>query len=161
MKPNRIMFVCMGNICRSPTAEGVFRKIAAERTELFNLEIESSGTTGYHVGEPPDARSVSTASKRGYDLTSIRSRKLSKEDLRRYDHILVMDNENLKNVIQLAEDNNIGIEHIKLFLEFAENEPTKEVSDPYYGGPSGFDDVIDLIESASHGFIKQLLESQA
>lgn len=153
----KILFVCMGNICRSPTAEGVFRQLAAEHPFLNQLEIDSCGTIGYHVGEPPDPRSVAAAGNRGYDLSSIRSRKIIVNDLKYYDFILAMDEENLSNLFNLAEDNDQHKHKISLFLDYAVTKTTC-VPDPYYGGASGFDDVIDLIEDASRGLISHLLK---
>ena len=155
---NKILFVCMGNICRSPTAEGVFRHLAAEHPSLSQLEIDSCGTIGYHVGEPPDPRSVSAAKNRGYDLSSIRSRKLTESDLQYYDFVLAMDKENLSNIFALSLDQESHKNKIKLFLDYGVTK-TVCVPDPYYGGPSGFDDVIDLIEDASRGLISHLLKT--
>jgi len=148
----------MGNICRSPTAEGVFRALASRHSELHEIKIDSCGTIGYHVGEPPDPRSVEAANRRGYDLSSIRSRKLSSDDFVRFDYILVMDEDNLANTKYFANENNLPTKHIKLFLDFAKDSPLTEVPDPYYGGASGFDDVIDLIEAASDGLIGELMD---
>lgn len=153
----KILFVCMGNICRSPTAEGVFRQLAAEHPQLNRLEIDSCGTIGYHVGEQPDPRSVSAAKNRGYDLSSIRARKIIAEDLLKYDFILAMDEENLSNIFTLASEQNSNTDKISLFLDYGVTK-TACVPDPYYGGPSGFDDVIDLIEDASKGLITHLLK---
>ena len=155
----KILLVCMGNICRSPTAEGIFRKLASEHSSLSELEIDSCGTIGYHVGEPPDPRSVSAARVRGYDLSSIRSRKIKTEDLQYYDFVLAMDEENLSNLFDLATSQSTLKHKIALFLDYGTNKTTC-VPDPYYGGPSGFDDVIDLIEDASRGLILNLLESK-
>ena len=148
----------MGNICRSPTAEGVFRHFAVRHSELPELEVDSCGTIGYHAGEPPDPRSVSAAKLRGYDLSRIRSRKISYQDLVYFDHILAMDNENLNNLFELANHEESLIPKIKLFLEFGNDNSINQVPDPYYGGHSGFDHVIDLIEDASQGFIDYLMK---
>lgn len=150
-----ILFVCMGNICRSPTAEGVFRKLAASENHLPDLNIDSCGTIGYHVGEPPDPRTVEAALKRGYDLRNIRSRMLQENDLDTFDLILVMDKQNLANVNSLVKDKSQK-DKIKLFLDYGKNTKIKEVPDPYYGCEKGFDTVIDLIEFASKGLIKTL-----
>jgi protein-tyrosine phosphatase len=154
----KVLFVCMGNICRSPTAEGIFRKLAGEHQGLSNLEIDSCGTIGYHVGDPPDPRSVSAAKNRGYDLTSIRSRKIIVDDLEYFDLILAMDDENLTNLFNLSKAQDQHKHKLALFLDFSSNKNTKCVPDPYYGGPSGFDNVIDLIEEASRGLISHLLK---
>ncbi len=155
----KILFVCMGNICRSPTAEGVFRKLVGEHQALSNLEIDSCGTIGYHVGEPPDTRSVSAAKNRGYDLTSIRSRKIIVDDLEYYDFILAMDDENLTNLFNLSKAQDQFKHKLALFLNFSSDKNAKCVPDPYYAGSSGFDDVIDLIEEASRGLISHLLNA--
>jgi len=154
----KILFVCMGNICRSPTAEGIFRKLSGEHPELQNLEIDSCGTIDYHIGEPSDPRSISAARQRGYDLSMIRARQISSEDLDYYDHIFAMDSENLSNINKLAKEEVKYRTKIKLFLDYAKKNSTRNVPDPYYGGATGFDHVIDLIEEASHGFISFLLE---
>jgi len=147
----------MGNICRSPTAEGVFRQLIVEYPALNQLEIDSCGTIGYHVGEPPDPRSVSAAKNRGYDLSTIRSRKIIKDDLEYYDFVLAMDKENLANLLNLAPEQSQNRHKISLFLDYSATKTTC-VPDPYYGGSSGFDDVIDLIEDASKGLILHLLK---
>lgn len=154
---SKILFVCMGNICRSPTAEGIFRKLVNEHSSLVNIEIDSCGTIGYHVGEPPDHRSVSFAKRRGYDLSPIRSRKISIEDFEYFDLILAMDIENLNNLKVIADNNERHLKKIGLFLDFDVTNSVRIVPDPYYGGSSGFDDVIDLIEAASKGLIVHLL----
>ncbi len=164
MKQTKILFVCLGNICRSPTAEGVFRKLSSEYTEL-NLEIDSCGTYGYHQGEGADPRSVSTANKRGYDLSAIRSRKILPQDLIHFDYILAMDNSNLEHLTALAKNNKYDNDNIHLFLDFAKQSRANEVPDPYYGGANssnnGFDNVIDLIEDASRGLIDELLNKKS
>lgn len=146
----------MGNICRSPTAEGIFRAIANKNATLKNLEIDSCGTIGYHEGEPSDPRSVKAAQARGYDLTKIRARKLNQQDLRYFDHVLVMDKENYTNTVSAAKGEIDLVAKVKLFLEYSNNYDEREVPDPYYGGAKGFDYVIDLIEDASLGLIKVL-----
>ena len=151
-----VLFVCMGNICRSPTAEGVFKALVNKHKEL-NVKVDSCGTIGYHAGEPSDPRSVNAAKIRGYDLSQIRARKLTKEDLENFDHVLVMDNENYVNTTGLANGQKNLIDKVKLFMDFSESYTVEEVPDPYYGGSNGFDHVIDLIEDASNGFIKQLV----
>ena len=150
----------MGNICRSPTAEGVFRKIVEQYPELSSIKIDSCGTIGYHVGEPSDPRSVAAAKARGYDLSYIRARKLSKEDLEEFDHILVMDKENYQNTISLANGDQVIAKKVQLFLDYNKNSKLEEVPDPYYGDSNGFDHVIDLIEGASLGLIKKLIETR-
>jgi len=159
MKHTKILFVCMGNICRSPTAEGVFRRLASKHSGLANLEIDSCGTIGYHVGEPPDARAQAAALKRGYDLSMIRARKLMQEDLMAFDWIIAMDHENIANIQRLDLDNKFN-HKIKLFLDFTQSNQGQAVPDPYYGGERGFDRVIDLVEEASEGFIQFLIDTE-
>ncbi len=146
-----ILLVCMGNICRSPTAEGVLRALVArERLEAHFL-IDSAGTHGYHVGEPPDERARKAALRRGYDLSPLRARRVADIDFVRFDRILAMDLENL-SLLERACPN----EHrhkLGLFLEYATSFEEREVPDPYYGGGDGFERVLDLVEDAARGLI--------
>lgn len=151
----KVLFVCLGNICRSPTAEGVFRNFS-ENVKGLTFEIDSCGTIAHHVGESPDPRSVSAARLRGYDLSAIRSRKIVYSDLRKYDYVFAMDNENLNNLFSLADNDGSLLSKIDLFLRYSDSKNQTEVPDPYYGGNAGFDHVIDLIENASSGFLKHL-----
>ena len=150
----RILFVCLGNICRSPTAEVVFRAVAARQAPEMVLEIDSAGTAGYHVGELPDRRTREAAARRGYDLSALRARVIEPRDFERFDLILAMDRENLRALERRAPAH--ARERLRLFLEFAPDAGISEVPDPYYGGPNGFEDVLDLIEAASRGLIEQL-----
>lgn len=145
----------MGNICRSPTAEGVFRALAQEHYPDLELSIDSCGTIGYHVGERADPRSVDAAKNRGYDLSSIRSRKIKSSDLDDFDLILVMDKANLVNVQFIDVEYN-NSHKIKLFLDYLTDKQIEEVPDPYYGGTDGFDRVIDLIELASYKLLEKI-----
>jgi protein-tyrosine phosphatase len=151
----RILFVCMGNICRSPTAEGMFRHIAAQDAGV-DWEIDSAGTHDYHIGESPDKRAIAAAKQRGIDLTGLRARKIELNDFERFDLILAMDRENLSTLQQCAPT--AAHERIKLVMDFARDAYTREVPDPYYGGPKGFEEVLDLLEQASHGLLAELLE---
>lgn len=147
-----ILFVCMGNICRSPTAEGVFRQ-RAEAAGLA-LEIDSAGTHGYHIGAVPDARSTQHAAARGYDLSAQRARKVAASDFERFDHLLAMDHDNLallKAACPPRHSHKLG-----LFMQYAKNSASDVVPDPYYGGAQGFDRVLDFIEDASDGLIAAL-----
>lgn len=143
----RILFVCLGNICRSPTAEVVLRTLAAREAPELTLEVDSAGTAGYHVGEPPDPRTQAAASRRGYDLSSRRARIVEPGDFERFDLILAMDRQNLSVLHRRAPT--AARQRVRLFLEFAPETGTTEVPDPYYGGPNGFEEVLDLVESAS------------
>jgi protein-tyrosine phosphatase len=147
----RVLFVCLGNICRSPTAEAVFRTIAARDAPELTVEVDSAGTAGYHVGEPPDPRTQEAASRRGYDLSGLRARVVEPRDFERFDLILAMDRKNL-SVLQRRAPVDVR-SRVRLFLEFAPEMGTAEVPDPYYGGPNGFEEVLDLVESASRGLL--------
>ncbi|HTX04857.1 MAG TPA: low molecular weight protein-tyrosine-phosphatase [Steroidobacteraceae bacterium] len=156
----RILFVCLGNICRSPTAEVVFRAVAAREAPELMLEIDSAGTAAYHVGELPDRRTRQAAARRGYDLSELRARVVEPRDFEDFDLILAMDRENLRALERRAPA--AVRERLRLFLEFAPEVGISEVPDPYYGGPNGFEDVLDLIEAAARGLLEHLRhESQA
>jgi protein-tyrosine phosphatase len=149
-----VLFVCMGNICRSPTAEGVFRKRVEEQGWSNLVHIDSAGTHGYHVGAPPDARSQEYAAKRGYDLSTQRSRKVNAQDFERFDYVLAMDHDNLA-MLQAVCPPQHGAK-LGLFMQYAENSDSDVVPDPYYGGGRGFDLVLDYIEDAAQGLIQVL-----
>jgi protein-tyrosine phosphatase len=151
----RILFVCMGNICRSPIAEGVFRRLVEERAPHLAVEIDSAGTHDYHVGEPPDSRAIAAASHRGIDLRSLRARQVSDEDFERFDLIVAMDRLNREALLDRAPDEYHG--RIRLFLEFAGGNEPQDVPDPYYGGPIGFEQVLDLAEEAAVGLLDEVL----
>lgn len=150
-----VLFVCLGNICRSPTAHAVFRQKVKETA--LNVEIDSAGTAAYHVGAKPDDRSAKHGKNRGYDFSKLLARAVSLQDFEHYDYILAMDKQNLKDLLELCP-----IEHqhkVQLFLDYANNYPDQnEVPDPYYGGARGFEFVLDLVEDACDGLIKHLLE---
>ena len=150
----KVLFVCLGNICRSPTAEGVFRKYVMEAGLSESILIDSAGTHAYHIGEPPDRRAQETAARRGVDISSLRGRRASEADLDAFDYVLAMDRENLHNLLAISQDHHR--ERIKLFLEFAEELEEKEVPDPYYGGPRGFDQGMDMIEEAAAGLLADI-----
>ena len=149
----KVLFVCMGNICRSPTAEAVFRDAVNKQGEAPNWLIESAGTHAYHVGNPPDKRSQKAAQARGYQLSGIRARQVEVDDFCRFDWILAADHSNLQNLQQLAPAN--ASAKLALIQDFA-SEPKwrgSDVPDPYYGGPDGFDDVLNRLENACAGFL--------
>ncbi|OUV38543.1 MAG: protein-tyrosine-phosphatase [Rhodobacteraceae bacterium TMED111] len=150
-----VLFVCLGNICRSPTAEAVFKKKAAEAG--LDIDIDSAGTHGYHIGKPADKRSQAAGVERGYSFKGLKCRRVDENDFERFDYILAMDNSNLANLHGMSP----GQHHnkIKLFLDFADVED-KEVPDPYYGGKRGFELVLDLIEEASDGLIAHIKQTQ-
>lgn len=150
MRQIKVLFVCMGNICRSPTAEGVFRHLLKQKGSLDLFEIDSAGTHAYHVGEPPDSRAQQTARSRGIDLSFIRGRKFTNSDFEYFDYILAMDTDNL-HILQQACP--AEYQHkVKLFLDYAPQRSERDVPDPYYGGPQGFDNVFDLVTDAAEGF---------
>jgi protein-tyrosine phosphatase len=144
----------MGNICRSPTAEGVLRKFIKINNLGDVVEVDSAGTHGYHVGEAPDSRTQRAASVRGYNLSQLRARKVARQDLDYFDLILAMDKSNLDNLRRLATPEQIG--RLKLFMDYAKNFDDNEVPDPYYGLGHGFDLVLDMIEDASQGLIEEI-----
>jgi protein-tyrosine phosphatase len=148
----------MGNICRSPTAEGVFRHRVRQQAPQLDVEIDSAGTHDYHVGEPPDRRAIQAAARRGIDLTGLRARIVQDEDFERFDLILAMDRLNQVTLLERSPPEYHA--RIRLFLEFAQSAETPDVPDPYYGGPVGFEHVLDLVEDASGGLIEQLLQMQ-
>ena len=150
-----ILFVCMGNICRSPTAEGVFRRVIADRGVAHQFEVDSAGTHAYHIGNPPDRRSIDAAARRGIDLTTLRARKVEPSDFQRFHFLLAMDEDNLERLHAMAAPEQRG--RVKLFLEYARRSPRREVPDPYYGGANGFEDVLDLVEDAAEGLLEALL----
>jgi protein-tyrosine phosphatase len=150
----RILFVCMGNICRSPSAEGVFRKLVSERRPDLQLEIDSAGTHDYHTGRPPDRRSIEAAARRGIDLSALRARTVTQEDFERFDLILAMDRDNLALLHQRAPA--VHRERVRLLMEFAPDAVTREVPDPYYGNANGFEEVLDLLEEATEGLLQAI-----
>src|SRR5688500_1893822 len=151
----RILFVCMGNICRSPSAEGVFRSLLAARAPQLTIEIDSAGTHDYHVGEPPDDRAIAAARRRGIDLSTLRARMVSTSDFDNFDLILAMDEQNLRELQRRAPAHRR--ERIRLMMEFAPQAAVRAVPDPYYGGPQGFEQVLDLLEEAAEGLLKEVL----
>lgn len=153
-----ILFVCLGNICRSPTAEGVFRGLAQARGMLDSLHIDSAGTGAWHAGEPPDRRAQAAALKRGYDLSAQRARKVRDSDYEEFDLILAMDMANLHDL--RSECPEYAQRKLRLFLEFADGISDREVPDPYYGAGDGFETVLDLVESASEGLLMHLMSSE-
>ena len=151
----RILMVCMGNICRSPTAAGVVRHLIARRAPHLQVEIDSAGTHDYHVGEPPDRRSIAAAQRRGVDLSALRARMVRDEDFTHFDLILAMDEQNLQTLREWAPPAAHG--RIRLMMEFAPDAVMRAVPDPYYGGSQGFEQVLDLVEQAAEGLLEELL----
>ena len=157
MSRARILFVCLGNICRSPTAEVVFRNAAARAGLSHNVEIDSAGTGDWHVGNPPDYRAIAHAERRGYDLRALRARQVCPEDFRRFDWILAMDGSILDELEAMRPEDFTG--HLGLFLDLAPDLGTRDVPDPYDKGPDGFERVLDLLEKGSDAFSARLTET--
>jgi protein-tyrosine phosphatase len=147
----------MGNICRSPTAEGVFTKLIQDKDLASKFTIDSAGTHAYHVGKPPDDRAQRAALKRGVELHHLRARKIHSSDFEFFDHILVMDDDNYAIVMDQCPSEHR--EKVKFFLEYAPHLGVREVPDPYYGEKLGFERVLDMVEDASMGFLEMLQKS--
>lgn len=154
MRQIKVLFVCMGNICRSPTAEGVFVHLLKQKGSSEQFVVDSAGTHAYHVGEMPDSRAQQTARQRGIDLSFIRARKFSAADFEHFDFILAMDTDNLQILQQACPPE---YQHkVQLFLDYAPQRAEQDVPDPYYGGPQGFEHVFDLVADAAEGFYKRV-----
>ncbi|MFN3544926.1 MAG: low molecular weight protein-tyrosine-phosphatase [Thiobacillus sp.] len=154
-----VLMVCMGNICRSPMAEGMLRKAVREAGLEGFVEIDSAGTHAYHVGSPPDPRAQQAIRRRGVDISDLRGRKVADEDFERFDYILVMDGDNYDRLIERAPVHHHG--KIRRLLSFSRKYPNLDVMDPYYGGPQGFEENLDMIEDAVQGLIREITrESQ-
>jgi protein-tyrosine phosphatase len=150
----KVLFVCMGNICRSPTAHGVFRDLVQQQGLNGVIEIDSAGTHSYHVGSPPDSRSQATALSRGFDLSDLRARQARAADFDQFDYVLAMDRDNHRGLADMCPS---GAEHkLHLFMDFAPDLEIDEVPDPYYGGPNGFDRVFDMVDAASRGLLAHI-----
>ena len=149
----RVLFVCLGNICRSPTAHGIFQQRVEEAGLGDRIHIDSAGTGDWHVGRPPDSRMQEAALQRGYDLSPLRARQVSADDFHDFHHVLAMDASNLADLRDLQP---AGGAEPRLFLDYASGADTREVPDPYYGGEAGFYHVIDLVEDAADGLLQVL-----
>ncbi|OOY34716.1 phosphotyrosine protein phosphatase [Solemya velum gill symbiont] len=153
----KVLFVCMGNICRSPTAHGVFRQMVIDEGLNELIEVDSAGTHAYHVGEEPDLRAQQTALRRGIDMQDLRARKVVVDDFHRFDYVLAMDVENYTNLEAICP---VGKEErLQLFLSYAPELNIQEVPDPYYGGGKGFEQVFDMVEIASRGLLEAIRRS--
>jgi protein-tyrosine phosphatase len=151
-----VLFVCLGNICRSPTAEGVLRHLAAQAAPHLKIEIDSAGTADYHIGAPPDLRSRRAAMRRGIDISGLRARQVTEDDFVRFDLILAMDRENLRELEAMKPANSRA--SLKLFLEYAPDLNLRDVPDPYYRDAGAFEEVLDLTTAASRGLLASLEE---
>ena len=149
-----VLFVCMGNICRSPTAEGVFRHLVQNEGLHHHIITDSAGTHAYHIGEQPDRRAQATATSRGIDLSDLRARRVTKEDFERFHYVLAMDSDNYSILADICPAGKE--ERLKMFLEFAPDLAISEVPDPYYGGSRGFEQVFDMVEVASRGLLQDI-----
>ena len=150
----KVLFVCMGNICRSPTAEGVFTKIVSEQGMGDLIAADSAGTHAYHVGEPPDPRAMKHALARDIEISHLRARRVTTDDFTEFDYVLAMDDDNYEILAQLCP---AGMEHkLQLFMDYAPHVEFREVPDPYYGGTKGFERVLDMVEEASRGLVEAI-----
>jgi len=155
-----VLFVCLGNICRSPTAQAVFQHKVNQRGLADRIRVDSAGTGDWHVGAPPDRRALAAARSRGYDMSGLRARQVSARDFMNFDYVLAMDNANLRELERLRPRDHGG--EVDLFLRYGKSTGgVLEVPDPYYGGESGFEFVLDLIEDASEGLLERILEVRA
>jgi protein-tyrosine phosphatase len=159
MAKHRLLFVCLGNICRSPMAEGVFRRMVAERGLSDHFEIDSAGIGDWHLGQAPDARAQEAAMRRGIDISTQSARQLQADDFSRFDLILAMDASNHGDLRQLSPKHTHG--KIRYFLDFAPHAGTRDVPDPFFGEAEGFDHALDLIEAAAEGLLDALVAKDA
>ena len=151
LKKTSVLFVCMGNICRSPTAEAVFRHVLQQNSLVDCVEVDSAGVDAYHVGEPPDSRAQQTAERRGYDLSRILARRVVSQDFDRFDLVLAMDKRVMGLLRSLCPPDHSS--RLALYMDYAQHFDVDEVPDPYYGGVDGFERVLDMIEDASQGLL--------
>lgn len=151
-----VIFICMGNICRSPTAEAVFRQYVENAGLGGSILIDSAGTHDYHIGDAPDLRTQRAAQQRGYDMSGLRGRQVEQGDFHRFDYVLAMDRANLAILQRLAPPDSDT--QPRLFLEYARHHVEREVPDPYYGGAEGFERVLDMVEDAAEGLLQHIRE---
>ena len=149
-----VLFVCTGNICRSPTAEAIFRKLVADAGMSETILADSAGTHGYHIGEPPDVRAQASAADRGYDLSSLRARRVERADFQRFDLIVAMDRDHFTILSRMAEP--FAAHKLKLMMSYADGFEEEDVPDPYYGGPQDFERVLDMLEDAARGLLDSI-----
>jgi protein-tyrosine phosphatase len=153
----KVLFVCMGNICRSPTSQAVFEKLVIDAGLVDKIHADSAGTHAYHVDNPPDKRAQAVAKKRGYDLSHLRARRTNALDFEEYDYIVAMDYLNVEHLYEICPPGQE--DKVRLLMQFAMNCTEEEVPDPYYGARSGFERVLDLVEEASRGLLAQIRQS--
>ena len=157
-KPVRVLFVCMGNICRSPTAEGVFRKLHQELAPELDIHMDSAGTHAYHIGDAPDPRSQAAALQRDVDISSHRGRQAGPQDFHDFDYVIAMDSENLRRLQALRPKD--AKAELRLLLEYADTG-MRDVPDPYYGGSGGFERVLDLVEQGGRGLLAHIRKNHS
>jgi protein-tyrosine phosphatase len=157
MQMTRVLFVCLGNICRSPTADGIFRQLVMRENLNQKILVDSAGTGGWHIGKAPDSRTVAAAYQRGYDLSILRARQVNVQDFAEFDYLLAMDKSNLSDLQRMKPSSYTG--HLGLFLEFGSRGDYREVPDPYYGSNDGFELVLDLVEDAAQGLLNHIRKS--
>jgi len=150
----RVLFVCLGNICRSPTAEAVFRDLVKREANGLHIDVDSAGTHAWHAGSAPDERAVAAAARRGIDMCGLRARTVTPQDFERFNLLLAMDEQVYCQLLEIAPP--LHQDRVKLFLEYAPELGRREVPDPYGGGPAGFEEVLDLIEAATRGLLAAL-----
>lgn len=149
-----VLFVCLGNICRSPTSEGVFRKLVESESLNCNVFVDSAGTANYHQGEPPDPRAIAAASRRGVEIGMLSARQTRHEDFKQFDYIIAMDRQNYEDLKFMAPQDSHA--KIYLFSDFTDDRKGQDIPDPYYGGDSGFERVLDMIEDAARGLLEDI-----
>jgi len=159
MAKQRLLFVCLGNICRSPMAEGVFRRVAEDQGVLHLFDLDSAGLGDWHIGQAPDTRAQAAARNRGIDISSQCARQIALTDFDDFDLVLAMDGSNYQELIQAAPG--AARHKIRRFLDYAPHVGTSDVPDPFYGGREGFDHALDLIEAAARGLLAELLGNEA
>ncbi|MEK7435299.1 MAG: low molecular weight protein-tyrosine-phosphatase [Pseudomonadota bacterium] len=159
MKTYAVLFCCTGNICRSPTAEGMFLKKVSDAGLAGSIVADSAGTHGYHIGEQPDPRTRAAAKARGYDLSKLRARRVRRDDFDDFDLVLAMDHENRSFLEMLCPPSNAH--KLKLMMEYARKYNVREVPDPYGGGPEGFELVLEMLEDATEGLLLSILQKQS
>jgi len=158
-QPTSILFVCLGNICRSPMAEGLFRQIVTDAGMGERYRIDSAGTGSWHVGRPPDLRAQQALGLRGIDISSLRARQITRDDFNGFDLILAMDRSNHNRLMDIAPD--VYEPNVRLLMKYAPEMGICEIPDPFFGGPEGFDYVVNLIEVASRGLLASLMKEHA
>ncbi len=158
MPKHRLLFVCLGNICRSPMAEGVFRRVVEDEGAMHRFEIDSAGLGDWHAGQAPDSRAQEAAKTRGVDISGQCARQVRAEDFDRFDLLLAMDRSNHADLLMLAPE--AARHKVRFFLDFAPHKGAKEVPDPFFGGKEGFDHALDLIEAAARGLLTEMLVAE-